>query len=84
MNSDSITSPHRSSVKNSPPFDPEPSCLIDFGLYCAAADARFAVQNAVDWKCSLALAQLILDIEKLRRKHAEHCDECNPEGTCPS
>jgi len=74
-----ISPADRSSVENSLPFDPDPSCLIDFGLHCVACDARCAMQNGVDWKCSLALAQLILDVEKLRRKHAEYCPECGGE-----
>jgi hypothetical protein len=73
-----IASSGRSSIDNSLPFDCGSSCVIDFGLHCVACDARFAIQNTVEWKCSLALAQLILDIEKLRRKHAQHCSECNP------
>lgn len=73
-----IPSLDRSGVDNSLPFDSEPSCLIGWGLHCVGADARFAMQDIVEWKHSLALAQLILDIEKLRRKHVEHCPECNP------
>jgi hypothetical protein len=64
--------------RGSLPFDPEPGCLIDFGLHCVACDARFALQSTVEWKGSLALAQLILDVEKLRRVHSEQCSACKP------
>ena len=39
---------HRSTVRPSPnslPFDPDPSCVIDFGLHAVACDARFALQT---------------------------------------
>jgi hypothetical protein len=66
--------PHDSSAL---PFDPEPSsCQLDWGLYCVAEDARMGIDEGPR---AIELAQLALDIEKLRRKHAEHCPECNPE-----
>ena len=77
MYESSLPSRDRSSVENSLPFDPEPSCQLDFGLHAVACDARFALQDIDDWKSALALAQLVLDVERLRRKHAETCPECN-------
>lgn len=75
----------RSSIENQLPFDPDPSCRLDFGLHCVAADARLILKGTVEWKRSLTLAQLILDVERLRHKHAETCPECGGEGTiCPS
>jgi hypothetical protein len=79
-----ITPPTRSGSDNSLPFDCEAACLISWGLHSVVADARFALQGTVEWKCSLALAQLILDVERLRRTHAETCPECSAEDTCPS
>jgi hypothetical protein len=78
LNSHRVPPSDRSCLDN-PPFEPEPQCPIHWGLYCVAVDARFAVQNiGGDWKAQLALAHLVLEIERLRRKHAEYCDECNP------
>jgi hypothetical protein len=74
-----VTSFDPSSPGDPLPFDTEPSCLIDFGLHCVAADARSAVLGIDEGPHATELAQLALDIEKLRRRHAEHCPECNPE-----
>jgi hypothetical protein len=76
MNSKSIPSPH----DNSLPFDSDPSCLIDFGLHCVAADARSAVLGIDEGPRAVALAQLALDVEKLRRKHYDCCPECGGEA----
>jgi hypothetical protein len=77
---ETVPSPDRSSSEKSLPFDCEPSCLISFGLHCVAADARSAVLATDEGRRAIELAQLALDVEKLRRKHAEHCPECSPEA----
>jgi hypothetical protein len=85
MDDHRVTSPHHSSLDDALPFDSDPSCLIDFGLHCVAADARSAVLAIDEGPRAVELAQLVLDVEKLRRKHAEHCPECGAEGRiCPS
>jgi hypothetical protein len=53
------------------------SCLLDRGLANVAADARSAILGIDKGPRATELAQLALDVEKLRRKHAEHCPECN-------
>jgi hypothetical protein len=70
----------RSNVGDSLPFDPEPGCLIDFGLHCVAADARSAVLGIDEGPRAVELAQLVLDVEKLRRKHFDSCPECGGEA----
>ena len=77
MSGHRISPPDRASVGNSLPFDP--GCLIDFGLCCVAADARSAVLGIDEGPRAVELAQLALDVEKLRRKHAETCPECQPQ-----
>lgn len=80
MNENRISLVDCSSVGNSLPFDPEPGCLIDFGLCCVAADARSAVLGIDEGPRAVELAQLALDVERLRRKHAGTCPECKPPG----
>jgi hypothetical protein len=79
-----ISSPNRSSLDDPLPFDCEASCLIDFGLYAVASDCRSAVLGIDEGPRAVELAQLALDVEQLRRKHAKHCPECSAEDTCPS
>jgi len=62
------------------PFGPQPSCLIDFGLYAVASDCRCAILAIDEGPRAVALGQLALDVEKLRRKHAETCPECSGEA----
>jgi hypothetical protein len=78
MNEDRI-SPDRSNVGDLP-FDPKPECLVDFGLCCVASDCRGAILGPDEGPRAVALGQLALDIEKLRRKHAETCPECSGEA----
>ena len=73
-----ISPADRSSVADSSPFDPEPGCLLDWGLYCVACDCRGAILTVDEGPRAIELAQLALDVEKLRRKHYATCSECNP------
>jgi hypothetical protein len=59
------------------PFDSPPSCFIDWGLYCVAADCRSAILAIDEGPRAIQLGQLALDLEQLRRKHAASCPDCN-------
>ena len=71
------------------------SCVVDRGLQRVASDARSILRRITRKSFSapddsapylpraIELAQLVLDAEKLRRKHANTCPEC-AEGPCHS
>lgn len=68
------------SIENSSRFNSKQSCPIDSGLSSVARNARWTVRSLHEWKRSLALAQLALDCEKLRRNHQATCPRCGGEA----